>query len=497
MTKSNKLIIPGIIAFLFLSLYSCKEDTIEPVLYGSISGTVYDAVTLEPLEGVNITTSPPTNSIATNTTGNFLIEEIPIGNYNITASKNGYEKQSVSVSVKEDQITEAVIYLEETILSNTPPDKPSEPSPANNSTDMPVELNLAWVAVDQDSDALFFDVFLFESSSPVNEKIAEDITDTSVFVSNLLYNTTYFWQVIAKDSSGASTAGETWSFKTLPFPDLPIVFTSGRDGNYEIYSTDTSSSVIRLTFNSFIDLYPRISPNRQKIAFTSDAEINSNIYIMNRDGSSQYKVTSVPVEGYHNQGIGFCWSADGGYLYYSHYEKLYKIDQLGANLQQIATAPADRHFREVDCSPLGDKLVVVTIGSEIYDNEIYIMNTDGTDMSLLVDNRPGIIESPAFSIDGQSIIFTQDLSGFESPTGRQLDAHIIHKNLISLTETDISVEKPSGTNDLHPVYSPNGSVIIYENVSNDGLSEPSIWIMDSDGDNRNLLAENGKFPHWR
>jgi hypothetical protein len=60
-------------------------------------------------------------------------------------------------------------------------------------------------------------------------------------------------------------------------------------------------------------------------------------------------------------------------------------------------------------------------------------------MTLEVANLPGIVENPSWSIDGNSIFYTHDVSGFESPTGRQFDARIFIKNLIDTTYQDISL----------------------------------------------------------
>jgi TolB protein len=69
-------------------LSSCKEDIVQPELYGSISGIVMDQSTSAVIEGAGITTSPPTSAILTASNGKFTIDNIPVGNYTITAQKN-------------------------------------------------------------------------------------------------------------------------------------------------------------------------------------------------------------------------------------------------------------------------------------------------------------------------------------------------------------------------------------------------------------------------
>ena len=498
MVLAKNILCIVIISILTLFQISCNEDTIQPEKTGNISGTVLDADDNTPISDASVTTSPPTNSSVTDSSGKFEYMNITAGDYTITISKNNYLKNAVSVQVKDGETVSPIILLSKSTTNNTPPSEPSNPFPEENATDQPVSLTLAWSASDPDAnDTLSFDVYLYESNNPVKTKIASDIADTTVSLENLQYNTTYFWQVIAKDGE-ATTNSNTWSFTIMALPDNPYLFASNRDGNYEIYTSDnTDSSTVQLTFNSNRDWWPRFSPNRLKIAFVSNEQVDPQIYTMNTDGSNIFKVTTLPVVGYYNNGIGFSWSPDGGHLIYANYNKLYVVDQFGANLTQIATAPADRHFRETDWSSASNKIVVLTIGENPYDSEIYLMDANGSNMTLLVGNLPGVMESPSFSPGGNKIVFTRDVSGYEVPSGRQLDSHIFIMNIDGSDTIDVSVNKSGGTNDLHPRYSPDGAKIIFENVQNDGSSSKDIWIMDVDGNSRQKIISNGEMPDWK
>lgn len=220
---------------------------------------------------------------------------------------------------------------------------------------------------------------------------------------------------------------------------------------------------------------------------------------MSREGDNVSRVTTLPVAGYHNNGLGYTWSPDGGEFLYSHYNMLYKVHRGGFNLRPIAQAPAGLHWREVDWTAQnGGKIAALAIGPNIYDAAIYLMNANGTDTTRIVNNEAGALGGPVFSIDGQKIIFTKDVSGFESVSGdgRQLDSHIFMLNLTTNELTDLSEDKPNGSNDLLPRFSPNGAQIIFVNRSNDGLGNSNIYTMDVDGANRALVIENGTTPSW-
>lgn len=498
MFKNNFLKNFVIVLLLLVLIVSCKEDTIEPIYYGNISGTVLDADDETPIQGVAITTTPPTSSIITDDQGKFILNTLTTGTYTISAVKSGYNKTITNVLVEKNKTTEAIILLTVKNDDKVPPLPPVKPLPEDGAVGQDISLNLTWSTVGQsEGDSLLYDVYMYVSGQMNPTMIGNNIKDTTLFVENLSFNSVYYWQVIAKDGINPEVNGDVWSFKTKPLPFNPYVFASDSTGNFEIYSTDgTADNLIRLTNNSVRDWYPRFNPVRDVIAFTSDRTASYQIFKMNADGSELFQVTQVPIAGNHNSGIGFSWSPDGSAILYSHYDKLYKINSDGSNLTQIATAPANRHFRETNWSAAGDKIIVLTMGNSFYDSEIYTMNSDGSNMTMIIDNVPGAMTSPSFSVDGKFIMYSQDASGYEDATSRQLDARIYLYSLDSLTATNISTFKPDGTNDLNPKFSSDGSKIIFENVNNSsGIS--SIWVMSIDGNDRSKIADKGKMPDYR
>jgi len=93
-------------------LWGCSKETITPETFGNIDGQVLNSETEDGVGSVNITTSPATNSILTNQDGSFSFNEVTTGNYNITASKSGFESATVSVNVREGKTATAQIFLD-------------------------------------------------------------------------------------------------------------------------------------------------------------------------------------------------------------------------------------------------------------------------------------------------------------------------------------------------------------------------------------------------
>ena len=128
---------------------------------------------------------------------------------------------------------------------------------------------------------------------------------------------------------------------------------------------------------------------------------------------------------------------------------------------------------------------------------INIYNADGSFVQQLVGDIAGSTGGAMFSIDGNYVLYTHDVSEFESPDGRQLDAHIFIKNIATGAEIDLSINKPAGTNDLDPRFSPDGSKVIFTNTNNDGISVKNILIMTIEGEGRTLLFEDAEMGEWR
>jgi len=92
------------------------------------------------------------------------------------------------------------------------------------------------------------------------------------------------------------TAGTSEKQNFLPAwsPDgTRLAFTSNRDGNSEIYVINRDGTGLRrLTNHPNIDVTPTWSPTGKQIAFTSDRTGSPQIWVMNDDGSEPHKITN-------------------------------------------------------------------------------------------------------------------------------------------------------------------------------------------------------------
>lgn len=496
MNKSKALFLSALLVLLVF--IGCREDTIDFVQLGVISGVVYDDASNEPLEGVEITTIPATSVIYTDSLGEFTLNKVASGDYRVRTNLENYKSETVSITVSGngEAVTTLYLTLEEGILKSA-----VNPIPADDALNVGTLTQLNWQNPNESSLDVSFDIQIYEASTNTLFIEFQDVSDTLVNVENLKFNTGYFWQVTTKNDFGELEYSKLWKFTTLPLPDNRILYTSlSEDGFNEIFSLNESgTNPVRLTYSNQDKFGPLYNPDRSKIAYIAITGLESHLFVISNEGRNPVKITTLPLDSYHQQGRGFSWSPDGSKLVYCHYEKLLVINNDGTGLMEIATAPANRQFRSVDWGQANNQLIVETIGTSIYDGEIYLMNADGSGMIQLVSNEPGIIENPSLSIDGQTFLYTRDFSGNETLQGRQLDARILSAPIVSPgTITDLSQGKTNGTNDLYPTSSSDGSKIIFVNSSNDGSGASSIYLMDfTDGANRTELVSEATFPSWK
>jgi len=103
---------------------------------------------------------------------------------------------------------------------NLPPYEPSEPDPEDGATDVGIESTLWWTGGDPNSgDIIRYDVYFGKTTPP--PKVKSNQSSEAYDPDTMDLNTTYYWQIVARDSGGLTTSGEIWQFKTELEPNDP------------------------------------------------------------------------------------------------------------------------------------------------------------------------------------------------------------------------------------------------------------------------------------
>lgn len=200
---------------LFLALFSsCDEDKLGIDYYGSINGKVLDGDTYLPIEGVLVTTMPPSISLLTDAEGKFTIPKLKEGEVAVNVKKKDYLSNSLSVAIYTEESTplDLLIFKDEDNIGNI---SIYDPVPGNGALDQPLGFLLKWkVEGKKASTFLTYSIYIFESNSSVQKLVGEDIIAPEVTVSGLTLGKTYFWYVVAKYEGSKIAFSPTWSFKT-------------------------------------------------------------------------------------------------------------------------------------------------------------------------------------------------------------------------------------------------------------------------------------------
>ncbi|MGA9476308.1 MAG: CARDB domain-containing protein, partial [Desulfobacterales bacterium] len=110
--------------------------------------------------------------------------------------------------------------------TNTPPFAPKSPNPANGAVRVAAIdgiVTVSWLGGDPNPwDTVTYDIYFGDAAA--NLVIIHTDTDvTSAQMSGLLTGTTYYWQVVARDNTGAETQGPVWHFTTDGLPSDLVV----------------------------------------------------------------------------------------------------------------------------------------------------------------------------------------------------------------------------------------------------------------------------------
>ena len=496
--KNSNIFITLIVIISFLG---CSEDTIDDTGLGTITGSVVREGTNEPVENAKISTNPSSSTVFTDENGEFILANIPAGDYSVEARKEGLLTQFEAASVLANTRINVIFEMQRETAGNKPPTTPEAIYPIDNAEGVALTTDFKWSATDPEEDELIYDV---EIRNEQDEEILlfEDITDTTFTVEGLNANSKYFWQVSASDEVNPEVLSPIYSFTTADFPEGRILFTRTIGGNNVIFSRDNDGNEYALTPANWNSFRPRKNPASRKIAFLRTTGGETHLYTMNLDGSQQKQITSsVPVSGFNLNQIDFAWSSDGAALLYPHFNKLYKVNATGGGTNLLFATQSGKFITELDVSEDGKTIALATNNSNGYNASIYTINSDGEVLDQVLSNVPGAVGGLDLSVNGDLLLYSHDVSGFQNDSYRRLDSRLFLYNLVNGTTMDLSVGKVEGTNDLDPRFSPNEAEVIFVNTSNDGISQKNVFTVQIEGgngdeDNRSLLIENAFMPDW-
>ena len=212
------------------------------------------------------------------------------------------------------------------------------------------------------------------------------------------------------DANGANRVNLTQGrHKNNGVPDwspdgTKIAFVSNRDNNSEIYVMNADgTNANNFTLHLDDDSWPRWSPDGRKIAFDSlqvaEGVLNhSDIFVMDADGANRTNITQNP-RAYNTTPS---WSPDGSKIAFAAARNVNRVDIWNGSLDVfVMNADGTNLVRLTDdarynllpsWSPDGKRIIFVrATHDDITDSDIYVMDADGTGLTNLTQT-PGVGE---------------------------------------------------------------------------------------------------------
>ena len=284
------------------------------------------------------------------------------------------------------------------------------------------------------------------------------------------------------DSAGSGDGGSE--------PSGKIAFVSFRDGQREIYIVNADGSGLKNLTNdpTVPDYDPDWSPDGSEIVFVSERDGSLDVYVMDADGSNVRRLT-------HGDQAGTLspkWSPDGTRIAFSGTGTLKVMNADGSNVQTVLdpepeseAAPCRAGSFLGDWSPDGEWITYYAASVSRQIGQICIIRPDGSDMKVLVSEPPAFHVEPAWSPDGETIVYRSI----------QDNNHEIY--VVDVDSGEVRNVSNDPALDLEPTWSPDGEWIAFGSIREVGNFD--LFIMREDGtDVRGLAPDPMKdsYPVW-
>jgi dipeptidyl aminopeptidase/acylaminoacyl peptidase len=299
------------------------------------------------------------------------------------------------------------------------------------------------------------------------------------------------------------------AYAAFPGANGKLAFSSGGGGQSQIYLINPDGTGrVQLTQGPGRKFDSAWSPDGQKIAFVSNRDdpnpsgcsaCNYEIYVMDADGMNLTRLTNDP-----ELDEDPAWSPDGTKILFTSHRtgglEIYKMNADGSGVTRLtfsgtANTPA--------WSPDGAKIAFSDIDPDTGEREIEVADPNISSRVDLTNDPYAPEEAPDWSPDGQMLTLTSDPCGYDTECisyfGGRMEADTIHADGTQLSTLYFPADGP--------VWSPDGSRVAvgHENCTYPGHAQclsGDLVTMNPDGSARTNLTNNpdGAYsgsPSWQ
>ena len=273
---------------------------------------------------------------------------------------------------------------------------------------------------------------------------------------------------------------------TVPNLNGQIAFESNRDGNSDIYIMDAKDQVVtRITDNPANDMQPALAPDTQQIVYVSNQDGNNEIYLTGVDRRAPINLTNNPADDQLPT-----WSPDGKWIAFTSNrdgnQEIYIMRSDGSEVRNLTNEGAN------DFAPawfssggfLSSREWILFTSMRDGNQEIYMVKPDGSELTNLTNNAANDYSPTAYGM--QNIIaFVSDRDGNPEIYTMGTDGGGV-----------INISNYPGQ-DLEPSFNASGDWIAFS-TDRDGNLE--IYIIRNDGSqayNMSRSASQDRHPDWR
>lgn len=260
--------------------------------------------------------------------------------------------------------------------------------------------------------------------------------------------------------------------------DSRIAFVSDRGAGRDVHVMDwDGNNVARVTNDEALVLSPEVSPDGDRLLFTSYVEGTPSVYLVERESGrvarlfAREGLNQSPAFEPGGERLAFSAAFDGD-------SEIYVSDLRGQGLRRLTHHPA------IDVSPAwspsGREIAFVSDRSGT--PQVHVMDAEGLDVRRLTFEGSYNAE-PAWSPDGSALAFSTRVDGR------------FHVAVLDVTRGEVRVLTDGRHDDEGPTWSPDGRMIAF--ASNRGGAY-DIWVMRRDGTGLKRVGPAGenRFPFW-
>jgi Tol biopolymer transport system component len=248
----------------------------------------------------------------------------------------------------------------------------------------------------------------------------------------------HFDQICLMNADGSKNRQLTFNRATSFYPSLSplgdqIIYSSKKDGNFEVYVMDTNGTNLSQISNDIGNLYaPEISPKQNRIIFTNEGGGIQTVWVMKIDGSN-----ARPLVESSGTDIDPTWSPDASQIAFTSrrdgINQLYIANSDGSKPTSITPKWLSVGGRS-SWSPDGSRLVFYA--GERSAHQIY--QIDHQDGDLIQLTQTGDNLGPSYSPDGKWVTFTS----FRDGNNEIYILHLESKAIYRLTNRSYSDWQP-------------------------------------------------------